>query len=134
MIRLTITVPVDSLPGVEVEAAYQDPYRGMDVDLDTSKLSLVFEGEVEGDVDYEEAHEWNRTRPYAHRVKLSKPRLDVERCDPPAPAICQCWNEGQYGRVHREDCPIHDESEPTDAELRGGILHGTEREDEDPYK
>lgn len=21
--------------------------------------------------------------------------------------ICQCWNEGQYGRVHREDCPTH---------------------------
>jgi hypothetical protein len=20
---------------------------------------------------------------------------------------CQCWNEGQYGRVHREDCPLH---------------------------
>lgn len=20
---------------------------------------------------------------------------------------CRCWNEGQYGRVHREDCPIH---------------------------
>lgn len=23
--------------------------------------------------------------------------------------VCQCWNEGQYGRVHREDCPIHSE-------------------------
>lgn len=22
---------------------------------------------------------------------------------------CQCWNEGQYGRVHREDCPLHRE-------------------------
>jgi hypothetical protein len=20
---------------------------------------------------------------------------------------CRCWNEGQYGRVHREDCPLH---------------------------
>lgn len=20
---------------------------------------------------------------------------------------CRCWNDGQYGRVHREDCPIH---------------------------
>lgn len=25
----------------------------------------------------------------------------------PAEPVCQCWNEGQYGRVHREDCPIH---------------------------
>lgn len=21
--------------------------------------------------------------------------------------VCQCWNEGQYGRIHREDCPLH---------------------------
>lgn len=21
--------------------------------------------------------------------------------------ICQCWNEGEWGRVHREDCPLH---------------------------
>lgn len=20
---------------------------------------------------------------------------------------CQCWNEGQYARAHREDCPLH---------------------------
>lgn len=20
---------------------------------------------------------------------------------------CRCWNEGEWGRVHREDCPLH---------------------------
>lgn len=25
----------------------------------------------------------------------------------PEAQVCQCWNEGQYGRVHREDCPLH---------------------------
>jgi hypothetical protein len=25
---------------------------------------------------------------------------------------CACWNEGQYGRVHREDCPIHGPEQP----------------------
>lgn len=79
MISLTITVPLDSLPGVEVEARYDHEYQRADVDLDTSRLSLVFEGEVEGDVDYEEAHEWDRTRPADRLVKLSKPRLDIER-------------------------------------------------------
>jgi hypothetical protein len=22
-------------------------------------------------------------------------------------STCRCWNEGEWGRVHREDCPIH---------------------------
>lgn len=26
---------------------------------------------------------------------------------PPPDAVCRCWNEGEWGRVHREDCPIH---------------------------
>jgi hypothetical protein len=26
---------------------------------------------------------------------------------PKEEVLCQCWNEGQYGRVHREDCPVH---------------------------
>ena len=27
--------------------------------------------------------------------------------DNPEGQTCQCWNEGEWGRVHREDCPIH---------------------------
>ena len=27
---------------------------------------------------------------------------------------CRCWNEGQWGRVHREDCPLHG-PDPADA-------------------
>lgn len=34
----------------------------------------------------------------------------------PDPAVCQCWKEGQYGRVHREDCPIH-------ADPPGPVVH-----------
>lgn len=34
-------------------------------------------------------------------------RQTVPLPPPREEALCQCWNEGQYGRVHREDCPIH---------------------------
>lgn len=26
---------------------------------------------------------------------------------PPVESRCRCWNEGEWGRVHREDCPVH---------------------------
>lgn len=32
---------------------------------------------------------------------------------------CQCWNEGEWGRVHREDCPIHAVSPRSGVEAGG---------------
>jgi hypothetical protein len=77
MIDITITIPFDSLPGVEVEARYETDYHYMDVDIDTSNLALVFQGSLVSDSDYEEKHDWHRTRPAPGNVKLSKPRLKV---------------------------------------------------------
>lgn len=41
---------------------------------------------------------------------------------------CQCWNEGQYGRVHREDCPVHGPS----AQPESPYFDGSLRDDADP--
>ena len=79
MIRVTITVPLDSIPGVTVETSYAHEYARPEVDMADTKLALVFQGEVESDVDFQEAHEWERTRPDQGIVKISKPRLEVER-------------------------------------------------------
>lgn len=80
MIRLTITVPLDSIPGVEVEASYDHAYMSPQVDMDTSRLSLVFQGEVMEDDDYAEGYGWAHTRPNeAVAVKFGKPRLRIDR-------------------------------------------------------
>jgi hypothetical protein len=40
-------------------------------------------------------HDW-----YVRRVREA-------RNEPEPEPVCRCWNEGEWGRVHREDCPIH---------------------------
>lgn len=82
MIRLTITVPLSSLPGVEVEASYEDyHYNKPFVDLDGVELSLVFETEVPPDFDYEDSTGGERTAPasYLDLAKMRKPRLLIEQ-------------------------------------------------------
>jgi hypothetical protein len=39
-------------------------------------------------------------------------RRDKRDRENPEYNLCACWNEGQYGRVHREKCPIHAEKLP----------------------
>lgn len=49
-------------------------------------------------------NEWWLSYSYAPEpVENDLPEPPVATEDP----ACQCWNEGQWGRVHREDCPIH---------------------------
>lgn len=38
-----------------------------------------------------------------------------------AETLCRCWNEGEWGRVHREDCPIHAASEGGLTRSEGGL-------------
>lgn len=45
---------------------------------------------------------WLDPTAFAGYVSRLRDRADAERGE-----VCQCWNEGQWGRVHREDCPIH---------------------------
>ena len=79
MIRLTITVPLDSLPGVTVETNYEHAYACPEIDMSDTKLALVFQGEVEGDIACAPIRGPLRSRPYQGIVKLSKPRLEIER-------------------------------------------------------
>lgn len=41
----------------------------------------------------------------------------------PESPICQCWNEGQYGRVHREDCPLHGPAAVCNCATYGSAAH-----------
>lgn len=77
---VTITVPLSSIPGVEIDLAYDHEYRHPDiVPPALDHLSLQFEGEVgedwsEGDYD---AGVNEAVTPRAGIHKLSKPRLVV---------------------------------------------------------
>ncbi len=43
----------------------------------------------------------------AYKLSYAKPIVSNPERELEDDPVCQCWNEGQWGRVHREDCPIH---------------------------
>jgi hypothetical protein len=52
---------------------------------------------------------------------------------------CQCWNEGQWGRVHTEECPIHQTESDLETATRAlrlieaaAIEHGSNLPDPSP--
>jgi hypothetical protein len=53
-----------------------------------------------------------RTRVAANPLRARKLAVQAVEDALTADPVCQCWNEGQYGRVHREDCPLHANSQP----------------------
>lgn len=77
-------------------------------------------------------HRWQAFSEAARRHHRDKARRELvqeamERQPAPEDAaaqergpVCQCWNEGQYGRVHREDCPIHGPSRVVGAHFATG--------------
>lgn len=59
--------------------------------------------------------EAQRRRVSEFRAEAAYHQRRVDSCNAQADVIertwglanCACWNEGQYGRVHREDCVLH---------------------------
>lgn len=69
---------------------------------------------------------------------MSDPRTPSE----PDNLVCQCWNEGQWGRVHTEECPIHQTESDLETATRAyrlilaaAVEHGTSiPEPKDPIR
>lgn len=59
-------------------------------------------------IDVLESTHQRTSAPHPPKVHVDEVELmRAETVEAAAEDRCRCWNEGQYGRVHREDCPIH---------------------------
>lgn len=78
MFKFTLTVPLSSLDGVTIDWEYEAAYNYPTVAVpDTSQMSLMFEGTVYSDWDYE-ADDMEKVRPASSYTKLKNPRLLIE--------------------------------------------------------